>query len=137
MPEAEQQEALDLFRAQRLCLEEWWPHTPIDGGRRLSGSESPFRPALRELSTDPSSAASLVRALGFRFVSNAPNLVPRGLATELSRALAGYVSGLHRVGEHQLPEGQQVGFYIVYLNEWKQRSSEREKVGPTAPGPRG
>ena len=54
----EQRLALDLFVEQRRMLTDWWPNCPTS--RKALRTESPYRAALKELTSDPDSSASLV-----------------------------------------------------------------------------
>jgi adenine-specific DNA-methyltransferase len=125
LPVGKQEVAAGMFVTQRDLLKSWWPEAPFSVQRPIP-EESPYRTAIRLLSADPNSAASLVEQLGMRFVANAPDLLTASVATPLFEALGRDFGALHRVGEADL-EGVNAAVYLAYLPEWPMRSSEREK----------
>jgi Eco57I restriction-modification methylase len=125
LPHDRQVEATQMFRAQRDHLKNWWPDAPVASQTPIP-EESPYRTAIKLLSTDPNTAAALAEQLDMAFVSNAPDLISGGTATPLVEALANDFHGLHRVGQAEL-DGANAAVYLAYMPEWPVRSSEREK----------
>ena len=125
LPQGERQRAVELFRAQREHLRQWWPNCPFRP-QEVRSEPSPLRTALRLLDHEAADAGALVEELGMSAIRNPLNLIPPGAETPLAGALEGHASRLFRVGEAQVGSGT-VGMYLVYLDQWPEQASQREK----------
>ncbi|MEX0781884.1 MAG: hypothetical protein WD557_04480 [Dehalococcoidia bacterium] len=82
------------------------------------------RAALLDLHQNRQQSPEFARALGMRAISNPTNLAGDP-SSEVAQALEGKVSEFYRVGEASLG-GATAGLYLAYLDQWSDRSAERE-----------
>lgn len=126
LPPRERADAESLFQEQLADLHAWWPTCPFQAHDLPAAEQHPMRTALRLLSGEPNDAGGFAEELGMRAIRSPLNLIPPGETSGLATALKGYAARLFRVGEAKLDAGT-AGLYLVYLDEWHERASQREK----------
>lgn len=125
LPPVARNTALGAFDSQIRSLLAWWPdHQPTE--QTPVREENPLVLALQVLNRDQTSAVALAEELGFKPIRNPVNLIPTGADTPLARDLGEGIGRLYRVGEKNVG-GPTVGVYLAYLDQWPERSAQRER----------
>lgn len=117
--------AVQLIEEQLQHLKDWWPEHPYQDFKPLL-EENDFVTGLQTLSRDERSAEPLVRELGFEAVKSPIDLVGPGETSQLASELRADIHRLFRVGQKTLGGGT-VAIFLAYLNEWPERSADRER----------
>lgn len=124
----ERDRAVEMFQQTRNFIRSWWPRCPWPD--TSAPVDNPLRTALYSFQGKEGDVGLLVDALGLTFLPETQNLVGQNQTSQLSEALRGTVNRLFRVGETSAGTAT-VAIYLVYPEQWEERSSAREKLRRT------